>query len=109
MASTPATSSGMCCTRSARRVAARELAQQIGADLADCWAYSDSRNDIPLLELVGHRVVVNPDASLARHAREHDWPVLQLKTASIKEAQKRVRREARAVAKAGRRKTKPRA
>ncbi len=52
---------------------------------------------------------MNPDASLARHAREHDWPVLQLKTASIKEAQKRVRREARAVAKAGRRKTKPRA
>ena len=63
-----------------KAVAARELAEQLGADLADCWAYSDSRNDIPLLELVGHRVVVNPDASLARHAREHDWPVLQLKT-----------------------------
>jgi HAD superfamily hydrolase (TIGR01490 family) len=90
-----------------KAVAARELAEQLGADLGDCWAYSDSRNDIPLLELVGHRVVVNPDASLARHAREHDWPVLQLKTASIKEAQKRVRREARAVAKSGRRKRRP--
>ena len=35
--------------------AVRELADRTGADLADCWAYSDSRNDIPLLELVGNR------------------------------------------------------
>jgi HAD superfamily hydrolase (TIGR01490 family) len=92
-----------------KAVAARALAEQAGVDLADCWAYSDSRNDIPLLELVGHRVVVNPDVILARHARNHDWPVLQLKTASIREAQRRVRREARAVARQARRKTKPRA
>jgi hypothetical protein len=51
-------------------------------------------------------VVVNPDASLSRHAREKKWPVLQLKIASIREAEKRVRREARAVAKAARRKPK---
>lgn len=89
-----------------KAVAAEELASSIGADLADCWAYSDSRNDIPLLELVGHRVVVNPDAALARHARANDWPVLQLKTASIKEAEKRVRREARGVRREARRKTK---
>ena len=91
-----------------KAVAARELAVQVGVDLADCWAYSDSRNDIPLLELVGHRVVVNPDVILAHHAREHDWPVLRLKPASIKEAQKRVRREARAVKREARRKPKAR-
>ena len=78
-----------------KAVAARELADRIGADLADCWAYSDSRNDIPLLELVGNRVVVNPDAHLARYALERGWPVLQLEASSIREARKRVRREAK--------------
>jgi hypothetical protein len=46
--------------------------------------------------MVGHRVVVNPDARLAEHAKKLSWPILQLKRASIKEAQRRVRREAKA-------------
>ena len=79
-----------------KAVAARALVTRLGASLADCWAYSDSRNDIPLLTLVGHRVVVNPDSRLAKHARKLGWPILQLKRASIKEAQRRVRREAKA-------------
>jgi len=70
-----------------------------GADLADCWAYSDSSNDIPLLELVGNRIVVNPDASLSRHAKANQWPALNLNPSSIREAQRRVRREAREVRK----------
>jgi HAD superfamily hydrolase (TIGR01490 family) len=78
-----------------KAVAAAALVKEKGADLADCWAYSDSRNDIPLLSLVGNRTVVNPDALLARHARHHDWAVLQLKPSSIREARKRVIREAR--------------
>jgi len=44
-------------------------------------------------------VVVNPDVILARHAQQHGWPVLRLRPASIREAQRRVRREARAVKK----------
>ena len=79
-----------------KAVAAGRLVTKLGASLADCWAYSDSRNDIPLLTMVGHRVVVNPDSRLAAHARSLKWPILQLKRASIKEAQKRVRREAKA-------------
>ncbi len=75
--------------------AVRELAEREGADLAESWAYSDSRNDIPLLELVGHPTVVNPDAALARHAADHGWPVLRLTPSSIREAQKRLRREMR--------------
>lgn len=77
--------------------AAVALAEKAGADLADCWAYSDSRNDIPLLEAVGNRVVINPDAILTLHAKTHGWPVLRLTPKSIREAQRRVRREARAV------------
>jgi HAD superfamily hydrolase (TIGR01490 family) len=79
----------------AKAIAAEALAERLGARLADCWAYSDSRNDIPLLTMVGHRVVVNPDARLAKHAKSLGWPILELKRASIKEARKRVQREAR--------------
>ncbi len=80
-----------------KAVAARELAERLGADLADCWAYSDSRNDIPLLELVGNRVVVNPDAALKRHAEEQGWDQLRLDPASIRNARRRVRRDGRLV------------
>lgn len=83
--------------------AARDLAATAGAELADCWAYSDSRNDIPLLAMVGNPVVVNPDAALAHHARQHGWPMLQLTPRSIREAQRRVRRQARQVRKSARR------
>jgi HAD superfamily hydrolase (TIGR01490 family) len=82
--------------------AALALARDRDADLADCWAYSDSKNDIPLLTLAGHRVVVNPDAALAAHATQHEWPIMRLKTASIREARRRVRREARAVKRSAR-------
>src|SRR6478672_2302888 len=82
---------------------AEALAAERGARLADCWAYSDSRNDIPLLALVGNRVVVNPDSALSRHARAHAWPVLTAGAASVRAARKRIRREARAVLRSGRR------
>ncbi len=73
--------------------AARALAERLGADLEECWAYSDSRNDIPLLELVGHPVVVNPDATLARYARERGWSRLRLRPSSIRAARKALRAE----------------
>ncbi|MFT4028287.1 MAG: HAD-IB family hydrolase [Protaetiibacter sp.] len=90
-----------------KAVAARALADELGADLTASWAYSDSRNDIPLLELVGNRVAVNPDAGLARYAREKHWPTMRLDPASIKAQQRTVRREAEQVAK-GTGKTRPR-
>jgi HAD superfamily hydrolase (TIGR01490 family) len=83
-----------------KAVEAKALTSQLKASLPDCWAYSDSRNDIPLLSLVGHRVVVNPDARLAKYARTLGWPILQLKRASIRDAQRTVRREARSTTKA---------
>jgi HAD superfamily hydrolase (TIGR01490 family) len=86
-----------------KAAAAKDLATKAGADLADSWAYSDSRNDIPLLELVGNPVVVNPDPILAHHAHQHEWPILRFTPKSIREARRRVRREARAVRKEKRR------
>jgi HAD superfamily hydrolase (TIGR01490 family) len=78
-----------------KAVAAQELIAGTGVDLANCWAYSDSSNDIPLLTLVGNRVVVNPDATLTKHAKANDWTILQLKRSSIRDAQRTVRRDAR--------------
>lgn len=62
-----------------KAVAIRELALERGYDLAQCWAYSDSWTDRPMLELVGHPFAVNPDKALRRHAAEVDWPVLEFK------------------------------
>lgn len=53
----------------------RELADQEGIDLAGSWAYSDSASDLPMLEAVGHPVVVNPDRALRRVAQMRGWPV----------------------------------
>ena len=51
-----------------------------GQALADfeSWAFSDSSNDLPLLQAVQHAVVVHPDARLAAEAARRGWPVLQL-------------------------------
>lgn len=54
---------------------AREWAEAVGVDLADCAFYTDSVSDLALLEAVGRPVVVAPDRPLARLARERGWPV----------------------------------
>lgn len=56
--------------------ACAQLAAEQGWDLADCFAYSDSVSDLPLLEAVGHPVAVNPDRALRQIARERRWQVL---------------------------------
>ncbi len=59
----------------AKAQAVRALAEREGLDLARCSAYSDSTNDLPMLDLIGHPHVVNPDAELAALARERGWPI----------------------------------
>lgn len=46
--------------------------------IEESWFYSDSHNDLPLLERVTHPVAVNPDARLRRHAEARGWPILSL-------------------------------
>lgn len=41
--------------------------------------YSDSRNDLPLLEIVSHPVAVDPDDTLRAHAESKGWPILSLR------------------------------
>jgi HAD superfamily hydrolase (TIGR01490 family) len=56
------------------------LADREGLDLAQCSAYSDSANDLPMLTTVGHPVAVNPDARLKRIARENGWEIRDFRT-----------------------------
>ena len=62
-----------------RSTAVAELAEERGYDLAECYAYSDSISDLPLLECVGHPSAVNPDRALRRVATENGWPVLEFR------------------------------
>jgi HAD superfamily hydrolase (TIGR01490 family) len=53
-----------------------EVARWEGYDLAQCYGYSDSASDLPMLQAVGHPVAVNPDARLERVARRNGWPIV---------------------------------
>ena len=61
----------------AKATRVRELAAERGYRLQDCYAYSDSVTDLPLLQTVGHPYAVNPDRSLRRIATERGWPILE--------------------------------
>ena len=51
-------------------------------DFDESWFYSDSINDLPLLEYVDHPVAVDPDPALDAIARERGWPVVSLRDAT---------------------------
>lgn len=67
---------GPFCYGAGKVEAIAEVARWEGFDLDRCYAYSDSRSDLPMLEAVGHPVAVNPDAALERHARATGWPIV---------------------------------
>ena len=60
-----------------KAIAIREMAETDGLSLADCYAYSDSATDAPMLEAVGHPVAVNPDRELRDLAEERDWLIVE--------------------------------
>ena len=56
----------------------REHAKEKGYDLAECFAFSDSYSDVPMLSVVGHPAAVNPDKRLALLAKAYSWPSFDL-------------------------------
>ena len=58
-----------------KAIAITELARERGFDLEECFGYSDSHNDLPLLLSVGNPSVINPDAILRIRALKEKWPV----------------------------------
>ncbi len=57
--------------------AIQELASKEDIDLAKSYAYSDSATDLPMMEMVGNPVAVNPDKELRKAAEEREWPILE--------------------------------
>ena len=67
---------GPFCYADGKVEAMQELARWEGLDLGQCYAYSDSYSDLPMLQAVGHPVAVNPDSKLERVAHRHGWPIV---------------------------------
>jgi phosphoserine phosphatase len=56
----------------------RQHARSNGHDLDECFAFSDSYSDVPMLSVVGHPTAVNPDRRLALLAKAYSWPSFHL-------------------------------
>ncbi len=59
----------------------REHARAHGHDLDECFGYSDSYSDVPMLSVVGHPAAVNPDRKLSLLANAYHWPIIRLAAA----------------------------
>ncbi|MGD8378128.1 MAG: HAD family phosphatase [Gammaproteobacteria bacterium] len=64
------------CFREGKLTHLQAWLERSGQTLAGAWFYSDSHNDLPLLEKVDNPVAVNPDPVLAETAHLRGWPVL---------------------------------
>lgn len=67
------------CKGERKAQAIRDLAANRGYNLEASFAYSDSATDIPMLEVVGNAVAVNPDRALKRYAKKHGWTIRSFK------------------------------
>lgn len=61
-----------------KREMVKAYCQQNNFHLADCFAYTDHHSDVPLLELVGHPIAVNPTRKLQCIAETKKWPIVDL-------------------------------
>lgn len=82
---------GIPCFRDGKVARLHEWLARHGGTLGDSWFYSDSHNDLPLLERVTHPVAVNPDPVLTAIASDRRWSTLALTAGP---AGARARREA---------------
>ncbi|NUP13708.1 MAG: HAD-IB family hydrolase [Polyangiaceae bacterium] len=60
----------------------RDHARDKGHDLDECFAYSDSYSDVPMLSIVGNPAAVNPDRKLRMLASTYHWPIIRLDRAA---------------------------
>ncbi len=56
-------------------VLTERIAGDLGFKLSESIFYTDSITDLPLLDAVAHRVIINPDPRLRRVAKRRGWPI----------------------------------
>ncbi|MFT7126814.1 MAG: HAD superfamily hydrolase (TIGR01490 family) [Pseudoalteromonas tetraodonis] len=71
-------SPGSPCLGEGKVIRFNEWLAETGNSVEESWFYSDSRNDIPLLEVVEHPIAANPDDTLRAHAKSKGWPIMEL-------------------------------
>lgn len=70
---------GVPCFREGKVTLLQEWLKNSTEILEDSWFYSDSHNDLPLLNLVDHPVAVDPDEKLAAVAQQANWLRISLR------------------------------
>lgn len=70
---------GTPCFQSGKVTRLQDWLQGRDETLAGSYFYSDSRNDLPLLEMVDNPIAVDPDATLTQIAQERGWRILSLR------------------------------
>ncbi len=65
------------CWGEGKAIAGRELAESMNLDMQKSYFYTDSAEDLPLLEIVGNPRPINPDTKLSTLAFQNDWPILR--------------------------------
>lgn len=65
------------CYGEGKAIAIAKVADERGYDLRLSYAYTDSAGDLPMLEIVGHPVAVNPDRALEAIAYHRGWPIVE--------------------------------
>lgn len=68
--------------REGKVIRIREWLKHTGESLDGSYCYSDSHNDVPMLELATYPHAVDPDPKLESIARERAWPIISLRDAS---------------------------
>lgn len=72
------------CYGEGKAIAIRKIAEKKGYDLRLSYAYTDSAGDLPMLEIVGHPVAVNPDRALETIAYYRGWAIVEFSRARKK-------------------------
>jgi HAD superfamily hydrolase (TIGR01490 family) len=67
------------CFREGKVTRLNRWLEETGYSLEDSYFYSDSMNDLPLLEQVTHPIAVDPDPNLRAEAEKRGWPVISLR------------------------------
>ena len=79
------------CWGEGKAIAGRDLAKQLNLDMEKSYFYTDSAEDLPLLEIVGKPRPINPDSKLSILAFQNDWPVLRFSEANTSKISNLVR------------------
>lgn len=71
--------SGTPCFKEGKVTRLNQWLEERGFSLKESYFYSDSINDLPLLEVVTYPVAVDPDDLLGKHAKQQGWPIMSLR------------------------------